>query len=163
VVDDDIFHSYFKFTIIRDPFDRLVSDYLWQKRYDRHGESHDLSFMAYLDKAEQIIEEGRYFEKIHYDHFRPMIEYCFSDGQLMVDDILLLHNLDQGLVRIRDRIGSVQLPRTNTSRGEIPLLDNQENRSRVYDIYAHDKQFFDRIQGIDQAPGEESARGDRML
>mgnify|MGYP001814597721 FL=1 len=161
LVDDDVFHSYFKFTIIRDPFDRLVSDYLWQKTHDRHGEFHDLSFLTYLDKAEQIIREGRYFEKVHYDHFRPMIEYCFRDGQLMVDDILLLHNIDQGLERVKDRIGSVKLHRINASPDDIPFLDNLENRKRVYDIYAHDKLFFDRILEVDQAPDTESARVDR--
>lgn len=151
LVDDDILDSYFKFTIIRDPFDRMVSDYFWQKSHDRHGEFHSLSFMAYLDKAEQIIREGRYFEKVHYDHFRPMVEYCFWDGQLMVDDILLLHNLEQDLVRIKERIGSVDLPNVNPTKLEgNHSLDNADNRNRTYEIYALDKQFFDNIVELGQ-------------
>jgi hypothetical protein len=133
------------------------------KTHDCHGEFHSLSFMAHLDKAEQIIRDRQYFEKIHYDHFRPMIEYCFWDGQLLVDDILLLYNLDQGLVRIRDRIGSVQLPHIDASPGDIPILDNTENRSRAYEIYALDKQFFDSILELDQAPNTESVKVERML
>lgn len=150
LVDDGIFNSYFKFTIIRDPFDRLVSDYLWQQDHDCHGEFHSLSFQAYLDKAERIIREGRYFEKIHYDHFRPMIEYCFWDGKLMVDDILLLHNLEPRLTVLSDRIGPVQMPHVNASPGSIHSLENTENRNRVYEIYGHDKQLFDSISEIDQ-------------
>ena len=151
LVDDDILDSYFKFTIIRDPFDRMVSDYFWQKSHDRHGEFHSLSFMAYLDKAEQIISEGRYFDKVHYDHFRPMVEYCFWDRQLMVDDILLLHNLEQEFVRIRDRIGSVRLSNVNPTTEDTLILDNTEYRERTYEIYALDKQFFDNIIELDQA------------
>jgi hypothetical protein len=145
LIDDDIFNSYFKFTIIRDPFDRMVSDFFWQKQYDGHGEFHDLSFMSYLDKAEQIISEGRYFKKSHYDHFRPMIEYCYKDRQLMVDDILLLDNLDQGMARIKGAIGPVALPHLNSSTGGHPTLDTAEHRRRVYEIYAPDKELFDSI------------------
>ena len=152
LINDHTLHSYFKFTIIRDPFDRMVSDYFWQKSHDRHGEFHNLSFTAYLDKAEQIIREGLYFEKVHYDHFRPMVEYCFWDGQLMVDDILLLHNLQQEFVRIRDKIGSVHLPNVNPSSEDTLILDNTENRNRTYEIYALDKQFFDNIIELDQVP-----------
>ena len=70
----------------------------------------------------------------------------------MVDDILLLHNLEQELARIREKIGSVHLPNVNPSHEDTLILDNAENRNRTYEIYALDKQFFDNIMELDQAP-----------
>ena len=51
LIEDDILRSYFKFTVIRDPFDRMASDYVWQKRHDMHREFGGLDFKTpHLDK-----------------------------------------------------------------------------------------------------------------
>ena len=81
-----------------------------------------------------------------------MVEYCFCDGQLMVDDILFLHKHEQEFVRIRDRMWSVHLPNVNPTVVVTLILDNTEHRDRTYVIYAHDKQFFDNIIELEQSP-----------
>lgn len=145
VVDTDTFTSYFKFTIIRDPFERMASDYLWQQQFDVHGEFEGLSFTGFLEKAEQIMKQGRYFEKLHYDHFRPMVDYCYFNGQLMVDDILLIDSLDQDLARIGERIGSSSMLHENRSHTTYSHLDCTENRGMVYELYSLDKQLYDEV------------------
>lgn len=144
-VTEETFKVYFKFTILRDPFDRLVSDYLWQQDHDRHNEFHGISFQQFLDKAQNVIRDQRYLEKLHYDHFRPMIEYCFTDGELMLDDILVLENIEHDLARIENSIGMIRLPHLNSSNHRQHSLDNGDNRDRVYEIYAHDKMLYDGI------------------
>jgi hypothetical protein len=147
-IDRETFRTYFKFTIIREPFARMVSDFFWQKQHKLNCEFRHLTFPGYLDKAEQIIRQRRYNEKKHYDHLRPMIEYCFSDGELMLDDILILENLDKELRRVRKILGDVKLPRINSSVKANHGLDTPENRERVYEIYTADKQFYDRLLAI---------------
>lgn len=144
-VEEETFNTYFKFTIIRDPYERLVSDYLWQQDHDRHNEFRGITFREYLDMAQNVIRSELYFEKLHYDHFRPMIEYCFTNGELMVDDILILENIEHDLARIENSIGMVTLPHLNSSKKEQQNLVNEEDRDKAYEIYAHDKMLYDRI------------------
>lgn len=148
LVNDDILQSYFKFTIIRDPFDRMISDFLWQKKYDKYNIFTDMSFDDYLQFAERIIEEGRYFEKQHFDHFRPMIMYCVNNDQLLVDDILLLENIAEELDRISDRIGNVNITRINQSFSDNHHLRTTANIDKVYRLYEPDKVLYDRVASL---------------
>ena len=51
LVDNDTLQRYFKFTVIRDPFDRMASDFYWQQKHDVHGEFAHLDFFGYLEVA----------------------------------------------------------------------------------------------------------------
>lgn len=139
--------DYFKFTIIRDPFDRMASDYLWQQRHDRHGIFRDLDFPSYLSFAKRIIEEQGFHQKPHFDHFRPMSDYCVHQNELWVDDILLLDRLDAELARLAPRLGQVNLDRAN--RGpDFEFLRTSANVRQVYELYEADKRLYDAISSI---------------
>jgi hypothetical protein len=144
LIDNDTMRSYFKFTVIRDPFDRMASDYLWQRKHDRHGEFAHLTFMDYLSKAERVVQERRYYAKRHYDHFRPMLDYCVSGGEVLVDKILLLDELDGELSMLEDRLGRVRLPHLNR-HGDYSELRTTRHMDRVYQIYECDKALFENV------------------
>lgn len=154
MLDDETLDSYFKFTVIRDPFERMASDYAWQKLFDAHQLFNKMSFNQYLDFAERIIAEDRYYEKRHYDHFRPMVSYCLNGNELLVDDILLLENLEQGLARIENKVGmGVRgLPKSNSSRTPVNELRTTVNIDRVYEIYSADKHLYDQVSLLEETP-----------
>jgi hypothetical protein len=143
-IDNETLSSYFKFTIIRDPFNRMASDFHWQQVHDAHKEFSNMNFASYLDMAENVIRNERYFEKIHYDHFRPMADYCIEDGKLLVDDILLLENIENELHRIRSKVGKIDLPYLNQSPSYEDLRTTR-NIDRVYKLYECDKVLYDNI------------------
>lgn len=147
LVESESVRDYFKFTIIRDPFDRMASDYLWQQRHDRYGIFCDLDFPSYLSFAKRIIEEQGFHKKRHFDHFRPMVDYCVHQNQLWVDEILLLDRLNTGLARLAPRLGQVNLDRAN--RGpDFESLRTSANVRQVYDLYEADKRLYDAISEI---------------
>jgi len=148
LIKPDIYDSYFKFTIIRDPFERMASDYHWQQKYDVHNEFKGLTFDQYIQRAEKIVNQSCYFEKKHYDHFRPMSMYCTQDNQWLVDDILLLENIDSELDRIQHKLGGkIVLPKVNASEN-YEYLRTQENLDKVYRFYAADKALYDQVSSL---------------
>lgn len=149
LIDRQKVKEYFKFTIIRDPFDRMVSDYAWQQAHDRYKLFGKMSFNEYLDFAERVIAENLYYQKRHFDHFRPMVSYCVSDDELLLDDILLLENLEQGIARIANKVGFTTLPKLNSSNPSINELKTMANIDRVYRIYSADKVFHDRVTSLE--------------
>ena len=146
LIEKSVLETYFKFTIIRDPYERMRSDYYWQKTHDIHGEFAHLNFSGYLDLAEQVISEQRYFEKVHFDHFRPMVEYCMNNETFLVDEILILENIEKDLFKLPSSFGIRQLPWINKSekKSQNEALD-KKCMGRVYDLYKADKQLYDRL------------------
>ncbi len=145
ILTDDTLNAFFKFTIIRDPFKRMVSDYLWQQSHDIHDQFSGLSFQQFLDIAERTIAERSYFKKAHYDHFRPMTEYCYWRDKLIVDKIIVLERIDQDIAPIMERINLNKLLKLNSSTTNTEHLTTKENIDRVYLLYAADKELHDRL------------------
>mgnify|MGYP006439063969 CR=1 FL=1 len=136
LIEKDVLKSYFTFTVIRDPFKRMLSDFYWQKAHDRHKVFSNLNFSGYLDVAEQTIKERNYYEKVHFDHFRPMIDYCQDDEVLGLDEILLLENIDDELRRFPKPLGIFELPKLNSSNGKLGPFETAYNIDRVYELYS---------------------------
>jgi len=148
LISDEILNSYFKFTIIRDPFDRMASDFIWQKYHDPNGIFSAMTFQDYLNFGEKILDEGRYFEKRHFDHFRPMTLYCLNGTEPIVDDILLLERIDQDIKRIQQHIGQIEMPKFNSSHSYAELKTTS-NLDHVYKLYEADKILYDHIAALE--------------
>ncbi len=151
-IDRHRFSSYTKFTIIRDPFDRIFSDYCWQRHYDIHNIFTNMNFGAFLNFAEQIVSDRRYYEKVHFDHFRPMIEYCYIDGEPILDHILLLERIDEDTKRCNIVQNESKIPHANSFRKSDLLMEAQQLRERVYSMYSEDHELHRLL-----APGGKAA------
>jgi hypothetical protein len=145
LIEENLLKSYFKFAIIRDPFERMASDYIWQKHHDPFKQFAKMDFDQYLSFAERVMNEELYFKRRHYDHFRPMKDYCYHNQQLAVDEILLLENIDQELERIAPMVGHFQLPTQNASSPHYEYLRTSANIDKVENLYAKDKEMYERI------------------
>ena len=142
-VDNATLESYFSFTIIRDPFNRMASDYVWQQKHDIHALFSDMTFNQYIDFAEQVISETLYFKKPHFDHFRPMTEYCLNGNRKIIDAILTLENIENGLKLIEKKTGEIVMPKRNSNQVSYDNLRTPANINRIYSLYEEDKVLFD--------------------
>ena len=144
LVSEDELARFFKFTIVREPFDRMASDFCWHKRLGRRNRVTDLSFTAYLELAESVLRNERFHDELHLDHFRPMIDFCLLDGRLVLDDVFRLESLDQEWDRLKPVVGSLRLPHLNHV-ANYEDLRTQANLDKVYQLYACDKLFYENL------------------
>ena len=88
-IPDHIWNSYYKFTVDRNPWDKVLSHYHFvRQRYKNYNE--DISFDDYLEKAE-----------LPYNY---MI-YTDDDRNLMVDRVVKYENLDEELGDVFSSLG----------------------------------------------------------
>ena len=92
-IGDAIWNGYFKFTIVRNPFDRMLSRYFWSmKARPQHREDWGIEtldqFLRY--RAEYVNENW--------------LIYTQGD-QIVVDDTVRFERFEADLARISDRIG----------------------------------------------------------
>ena len=132
----DISHtrSYFKFTFVRNPWERLVSEYFWQNLQDR------ISFNKFVARVARVVRE-RTKIKGTYCHFRPQSEYLTDD----LDFVGRFENFTKDVRKIHARLGCEcqEIPHSGNTdhKNYVKYYDNQSAES-VAEIYKSDIQLF---------------------
>lgn len=152
-------NDYFKFTIIRNIFDRILSTY-----YHRLGILHDdLSFHSYLELIKKYLDGNLEHTSIgtkiykddinaqskhHYFDIRHInkMNYWFDDSEL--DYIIRYENINEDWEEIKKRFSVGDLPRTNWNPVKDyrkPYKDyySKQDIDLVYDIYSDEIEKYD--------------------
>jgi len=141
--------EYFKFTIVRNPWDRLVSAYhfLQGGGFDHRDAEWFESELSRFEDFDDFVRGWVNATNIwSWHHFRPQHHYMHDPkGRISVDFVVLLENLDEDLEVVRRRIewhGS--LPESNRSRHR-PYSDyyTSDTRRIVAEVYARDIALLD--------------------
>ncbi len=114
-ITQDNFDHYFKFTFVRNPWERLVSEYL-HKKVDRH-----LSLKEFVLHA--LPEKNDFCDK--YRHILPQSDYLFDqEGNQLVNFIGRFENLQKDFDYICQQlnINKTTLPHKNSSSSLRRLL-----------------------------------------
>jgi hypothetical protein len=137
--------SYYKFTFVRNPWDRLVSEY----KYRNYGRS--WGFKEFVKK--HLPAPGM---SDAYRHIMPQYEFIYDEsGNLLVDFVGQFENLQSGfdLVCKEIGVGSRKLPHMNASTTPADLMSGRprshytsfydsEARALVSEMYAKDIELF---------------------
>jgi len=136
--------DYFKFTIVRNPWDKVVSFYHYHQRrgWDMFPWSQAMApeFREFLERLfvdnegalALDIFRGRSGATTHHLRLRNSLEWVSDDqGQILVDYIGRVETLQQDFDHVCDRIGVKrrQLPHANSSRHQ-PYWEYYDDRGR---------------------------------
>jgi len=106
--------DYFKFSFVRNPYDRMVSQYYWQLTRMRNWKG-TYSFKTFLLEAEKLVSKGDFFNndkfmKVPYGnkiHFCPQHMYIFDEeGRVKLDFVGRFENFNQDLSQVCSTIFS---------------------------------------------------------
>lgn len=89
----EVWNSYFKFTIVRNPFDRMLSRFFWSMKARP-----DLRADWHIETLEQFLRYRAEFANENW------LIYTRAD-EILVDDVVRYENLESDLARISPRLG----------------------------------------------------------
>lgn len=133
--------GYFKFTFVRNPYDRLLSVWLW-------GHSQGHMYREYSFREFVIGVRDGIFEEYNRHRYIPMIDWLRDgDGRIRIDFIGKYENLAVDFSELCGRlgIGDVVLSKWNVSRARRSHYRgyyDAETREIVSGLYAEDFEVF---------------------
>lgn len=141
------FRSYYKFSVVRNPIDRLASAYFFLQR-GGINESDKMFYDQNLSQYptfESFVEGWVSTDNVNrYIHFIPQFHFLTIDGKLEVDELFKLEDIETAFPIIAHRLGLhyEKLERKNTS----PTNDkknwnkelNKELREKIKAVYEKD-------------------------
>ena len=133
-IPEALFRSYFTFSFVRNPWDRLVSEY----KYRHVGKC---SFKTFLFKRFPSPAEDSYSSGIDaYRHILPQYKFVYDDtGKRLVDFIGYFENLQHDFDHVTRRLGlpHTKLPVINTSphrHGATQRKIKDQNTQQQYEL-----------------------------
>ncbi len=142
--NDEVFDSYFKFTVVRNPWERLVSTCAWSDQKWANGqELTPAAFDRLVRGMYASFVEARAASKLFVlsTHLNPQFPYILDDGlRPMVNFIARYENLAEDWRRICERLAlDIELPiRMKSHHRPYPEYYNEETRAMVGEMYAAD-------------------------
>jgi len=127
----------FKFSVIRDPIERLVSEFMWRlppkpAPFELELRNDEESFNKLLLYAEKVVEEGEY--KLHtQDHFRPQVEFLDEP----------LDKVFKNIVKLQVYFDQI-LPKLNATDEPNDIL-SERNIDLIKKIYVKDYEFINNL------------------
>jgi hypothetical protein len=136
-----LFDAYFKFTVVRNPFDRMVSEYFYKRVGDkRHIDCSKISFEDFVEMAEERTFEV--LEKPHNEisHFLKQIDFIYDDKNKMALDKIYKYETDFSEIGKRFQ---TTIPHINRTKHK-PYQEyyNDKTEKIVSELYQEDFETF---------------------
>ncbi len=155
----EVFRGYFKFAVVRNPWERMLSEYLFQRRKRRPSREKPFivdewgairSFRSWVQVA---LSSPTLFPGVnwagdvspHIHRWSPQLDWISVDGDVAVDFVARAERLATDFEEIRRRAG---LPagalshRNRTPHRHYSTYYDPETRARVGEYYARDIEHF---------------------
>ena len=143
------FKSYYKFTFVRNPWDRLLSAYLFLKEGGLHKNDANWSEkeLSGLSNFDEFVKN--WVNKINIEkgiHFKPQYKFITINGKIAVDDVYKVENINLDFEKICGKL-NVQnrlqfLNKTKSKTKNYRNYYNDETKKIVEKVYKKDIKLF---------------------
>ena len=138
LLGNEIYNKYFKFSIVRNPIDRCISEYYWTPL--NFGYKKGASFDQFLTEVEDIVKNKRFFDSLYHDHFQSQSYYILDNNKVMVDKIFRFENFLE-ITDFLSKYTTKEIKPQNASNIK-KLKPTEKQIEKIYQIYKEDFENF---------------------
>lgn len=144
------FYEYYKFTFVRNPWDRLVSTYFFLKNggfHEKDKEWFDDNLSQFENFEDFVLNWLNIENSYKWIHFIPQYEFVTVNNKVLVDDVYKLENIEDGMSSISKKLNlSLELRHENKNPDRnIKYRDYYSSKTKeiVNLVYKKDIELFD--------------------
>jgi len=146
-VAPEIWNNYFKFSIARNPWERVVSLFTWQSRNDPSLKPHKRFYHRLGVPFDELGETRKIFSEFVKGDWQTNDRFYLIDGELCVDFVIRYENLSDDFNEVCRRVGldEVELPRLKSGfkRGyHYSEYYDEESKAVVAERHRNDIRLF---------------------
>lgn len=137
------FIEYFKFAIVRNPYDRIVSEYAYKNtRIIKNADK--ISFREFVSEVKKLLDNRDKIEHINIDHYLPQYEYVYDGDKLIVDRIINFEAYNTSISTLLTKLKITKpIPHENKSnRKHWSKYLTPETEEIIYQMYKKDFELF---------------------
>jgi len=141
-IPENQWKTYFKFTSVRHPLQRAISDYKFFKINKEVRNRYKIqlkSFSDYCKLAERVVKEGAFKETPFFDHFIP--QHYYFEG-INYDKICKTETLDADMVKVKTAIGCNKPFKRHHVSAKQCVHVSPEDIEIIERVYAQDYEQF---------------------
>lgn len=132
-----LFDSYYRFAVVRHPTRRSQSQYKYIKQRP------DLLHWIGMDKSDDFLEYLKKTYRRHHVQWQEQISFLYDfRGNCLVEDIIKLEEIDQGMDVVFEKLGLEKnpVPHTNKSTGgaRAPKPLSEDEKDVIWELYKDD-------------------------
>ena len=145
LISDEQWKTYYKFTFVRNPWDRAVSDYFWLMQ-DRKIRD---SFKNYLDKSGKFSAVLNDIEATYYrgDHLIPQSRFFETKGPNKMDFVGRFENFESDMQKVAAELGmeshfDLHINKRIKKRPHYSKMYTNALQEKVNNMYSEDIDAF---------------------
>ncbi len=140
-VGSKVFSSYYKFSVVRNPWEKAVSQFIYTKHKRKDlRKIIDMTKWTSFEKYLNLISENEH------THWMKQVNFiCDKNGTIMVDKIIRFENIEKEFELIRQHLGiqNITLPHVNKSkRKHYTKYYNKRTIQIISNLYKEDIELF---------------------
>lgn len=142
-----LWDSYFTLSVVRNPWDRMLSYYIWRKIHRWGHEAHNKSFAEWLGFVKEF-RGGKIKKNVPQDFAyatKQQYDLLSIDNVISMDFIGRFESLNKDFIKICERIGiaKLRLPRAcRTKHGQYSTYYSSYTRKVVAELFKKDINYF---------------------
>ena len=139
-VGNTIFKEYYKFAVVRNPWSKLVSQFVYMSMRE------DLRDFINMKSDTTFIEYLELILKKEHVQWKPQEDFILDhNGEMLIDDFFKLEYIKENYSKLSEKIGTDFSLLSHTNKGHYSSFKdfyNQESIELVSEIYKNDINYF---------------------
>ena len=135
-----LYHRYYSFSIVRNPYDRLLSAYYWTP-IPGVGYKSNASKRVFLQYVTRVVKQKRYAENIYNEHFIPQYVFIYRK-QLLVQQLFKYEDFDFAIPYLKKKL-QIQMDFPTLNKSNVIKEEWTEmQKEKIYKLYYADFVLF---------------------